>query len=238
MSNCFVIELAGISIGIRPLFSQTKVFCEKYITERVPEFWIEVCVEDIQFERRLAADPKIEDVYLESLAVYRKIAESMPSYGVLLVHGSALALDGNGYLFVANSGVGKSTHAALWRQVYGDRVTMINDDKPLLKVDGEGVRVYGSPWMGKHRLGSRTSAPLSGISFLHRAEENSFCRIDERKGFELLLSHCYRPRYCVQLAKTLKLIESVAGSVPLGDLYCNMNPSAAQTALDGMKGMQ
>ena len=31
---------------------------------------------------------------------------------------------------------------------------MINDDKPLLRIEEDRVTVCGSPWRGKHRLGS------------------------------------------------------------------------------------
>jgi serine kinase of HPr protein (carbohydrate metabolism regulator) len=54
----------------------------------------------------------------------------MVDYGVILFHGSALSLDGEGFIFTAKSGVGKSTHAGLYRELYGERVEMINDDKP------------------------------------------------------------------------------------------------------------
>ena len=41
-----------------------------------------------------------------------------------------------------DNGTGKSTHARLWRETFGDRVWMINDDKPLLRIESEGA---GSP---------------------------------------------------------------------------------------------
>jgi serine kinase of HPr protein (carbohydrate metabolism regulator) len=58
----------------------------------------------------------------------------MPYYDTFLFHGSAIAVDGVGYLFTAKSGTGKSTHARLWRELLGARAVMVNDDKPLLRV--------------------------------------------------------------------------------------------------------
>lgn len=52
---------------------------------------------------------------------YRKIAEKLVQYDVMLFHGSAVAVDGIGYLFTAKSGTGKSTHTRLWREYFGDR---------------------------------------------------------------------------------------------------------------------
>lgn len=51
-----------------------------------------------------------------------------------LFHGSCVAVDGEGYLFAAKSGVGKSTHARLWRELLGDRAVMFSDDEPLIRV--------------------------------------------------------------------------------------------------------
>ena len=67
----------------------------------------------------------------------------------MLLHSSAVVVDGYAYLFSADSGTGKSTHTGLWKQHFGDRAYIINDDKPAIrKVDGEWY-VFGTPWSGK-----------------------------------------------------------------------------------------
>ena len=101
------------------------------------------------------------DEYLESLALYENLTQLLLSRDVLQFHCSALAMDGRAYLFTAPSGTGKSTHARLWRQVFGPRVTMINDDKPLVRRQTDGSwRVYGTPYGGKHNLQTNTSQPI------------------------------------------------------------------------------
>ena len=70
---------------------------------------------DIAFERSRADHPGCSDAYLETLAIYRKIAEKMPAYDTFLFHGSAISVDGKAYIFTAKSSTGKSTHARLWR---------------------------------------------------------------------------------------------------------------------------
>jgi hypothetical protein len=50
---------------------------------------------------------------------------------------------------------------------------MVNDDKPLVRVAGDGGAVaYGTPWDGKHRLSSNVAVPLRAICVLERAGEN------------------------------------------------------------------
>ena len=47
-------------------------------------------------------------------------------YDTILFHGSVIAVDGEGYLFTAKSGTGKSTHARLWRETFGDRAVRVS----------------------------------------------------------------------------------------------------------------
>ena len=85
------------------------------------------------------------DSFLENNAIHALIAEKLVEYDILLFHGSALCMDRQAYIFTAPSGTGKSTHARLWREAFGDRVWMINDDKPLIQVQDGKAMVYGSP---------------------------------------------------------------------------------------------
>ena len=80
---------------------------------------------DIDFEReRSAAEDstagipvrKYSDGYLETLAIYRKIADQMLDYDTILFHGSCVSVDGDGYLFTAKSGTG--LRSLLDRYVY------------------------------------------------------------------------------------------------------------------------
>ena len=91
----------------------------------------------------------------------------------ILVAVVVFAMDGQAYLFSADSGVGKSTHSRLWQQVFGDqRVTIINDDKPALRLRDGVWYVYGTPWSGKYGLNHNLCYPLAGICFLERSKTN------------------------------------------------------------------
>ena len=174
------------------------------------------------------------DKYLEELAVYRKIAEVMPRYDTILFHGSAVAVDGIGYLFAARSGTGKSTHTALWRDLFGERAVMVNDDKPLLHI-AEEVTVYGTPYDGKHRLSSNIAVPLKAVCILTRASENTIEPIKKNDAYPMLLGQTYRPADPVSMQKTMLLIDKLADRVRLYRLGCNMDISAAETAYNGMR---
>ncbi|MBO5671105.1 MAG: hypothetical protein J6S41_06105, partial [Clostridia bacterium] len=105
-------------------------------------------------------------------------SDRLTCLGGMVLHGSSLAFDGNGIVFSAPSGTGKSTHAGLWRELYGDRVVMINDDKPAIRFDEAGQPlVYGTPWSGKTEMNTNLSVPLRAIVFLERGKQNAIRRL-------------------------------------------------------------
>lgn len=241
----FTIALAGRRISVSALFEGTRQFCQEYLAEGEADFSVTVTPADIAFERQKSEREDLvegipvrqfPDWYLETLAVYRKIAEKMLDYDTLLFHGSAISVDGEGYLFTAKSGTGKSTHSRLWRQTFGDRAVMVNDDKPLLRVVEDQVLVCGTPWDGKHRISTNICVPLKGICILSRAQENHIEPVEMPRALPMLLQQSYRPNDPAGLAKLLSLLDKVSKRTGLYSLGCNMEPEAAIVAYNGMKG--
>ena len=233
MTNIY--QIAEKNIEVTSIHRAVHRLCRDYRAEGEPDFRVEIGQADLDEERSRAAIDA-SDAYLEALAVYRKIAEKMPEYDTVLMHGSAVALDGEAYLFTAKSGTGKSTHARLWREVFGERAVMVNDDKPLVKIADSGVTVYGTPWNGKHRLGENIAAPLKAVCLLERDSKNHIERITKAEAYPALLRQIYRPADPVMLAKTLTLIDRLADKVGLFRLGCNMDREAAEISYNGMKG--
>lgn len=233
MTNTY--RFADINVEITAVHPFIHSFCRDYLACEPADFSIEITQSDIEFERSLAEHSTVSDSYLESLAVYRKIAEIMPNYSAFLMHGSAIAVDGQGYVFAAASGTGKSTHTRLWRELLGNRAVMINDDKPLIRVHSDGAAVmYGTPWDGKHRLSRNTAVPLKAICFLRRAEDNTIQEMPRKAAIPMMIERVYRPTNTEALSKTLTLIDKM--NVRFYCLDCNMDLSAAKLAYETMKG--
>jgi len=237
-------KIADKAVEVNSLYDEVHEYCADYLTDKPADYSVTTSQADIDYEREKSArEDEIEgiptrqfsDSYLEELAVYRKIAEEMISYDTILFHGSVVAVDGIGYLFTAKSGTGKSTHTRLWRAYFVDRAVMVNDDKPLLKITDSGVIAYGTPYNGKHRLGTNTSVPLKAICILTRATDNHIERITREQAYKMLLQQVYRPADMLKMAKTLALVDRLADSVKLYRLGCNMDISAAQVAYEGMQ---
>ena len=238
-------KIAEKIIEINSIYEEVHNYCRDYLCDGTPDFAITTTENDIEYERQKSAKNDIaegrpvqnwSDSYLEELAVYRKIAEKMPEYDTFLFHGSVVAVDGVGYLFTAKSGTGKSTHTRLWRELLGNHAVMVNDDKPLIKVSDDTVTVYGTPYNGKHRLGSNIAVHLKAICILCRAEKNNILKITKASAYTMLLQQSYRPDDVAALAKTLTLIDKMADNVALWRLGCNMDISAAELAYNTMKG--
>ena len=230
-------------VEVTSIHAEVHEYCTDYQTDENVDYSVTTTQADIDFEREKSArEDEIEgiptrhfsDSYLEELAVYRKIAEKMLDFDTVLFHGSVVAVDGVGYLFTAKSGTGKSTHTRLWREYFGDRAVMVNDDKPLLHI-ADTVTAYGTPYNGKHRLGTNTSVPLKAICILTRSVENHIEPISFEQAYNMLLQQVYRPADMLKMAKTLELVDRLADSVKLYHLGCNMDISAAKIAYEGMQ---
>ena len=240
---CFIVELAGIPIEIRCSYDENRVFLQDYLTEKAPLFTVDPSDADLEQIRRgfdqiaLAEGRKPvqhAEHYLENNAIHSLIAEGLTAYDVLLMHGSALCMDGEVYLFTAPSGTGKSTHARYWREVYGERVWMVNDDKPLLRFLEGQVLVCGTPWDGKHRLSRNASAPLKAVIALSRDETNWIRPLALADAFGVVFKQAYTSREPVVMRRILEMEKKLLCSVKFYEMGCNQSPESARVAYEGM----
>ncbi len=224
----FILRMADLSIRIENKFPYIEEMCKEYIIESGKiDFSVSVSKEEILRE---ATEDCNYPGYLESLAVYRKIAEEIIDYNGFLLHGVILETAGQGVGFCARSGTGKSTHANLWLRLLGDKCTVVNGDKPLIRIiDGKAV-AYGTPWCGKEGIQTNTSVILSGVCFLQRGLKNEIEEIPKNQVFPHLTTQIYVPQSGIQMVKTLDLIDTFVKSTDFYVLKCNMEIEAAEVA--------
>jgi len=239
----FLMKIAGYTASVTGLFDSTRDYCRKYLTEEKPDFAVTVTREDLVFEQEALRQEALEegikvrvfaDPFLERTAIQRKVAEYLFDRSVLMTHGSTVAVDGRAYLFTAKCGTGKSTHVRLWRQMFGDRAVMVNDDKPFLKITETGVWAWGSPWSGKHGLDTNITVPLQGICILERGKENRIEKIAPEEALPMLLHQSYCPLDPEKRVRFEVLVKQLAEKSQLWHMYCNMDPSAAEVSHNAM----
>ena len=231
----FNIKIADIVIGVENKYEYIREMCRDYITEEKAEFCVSATDEEIMSEDA-GEEQGLPPFYLETLAIYRKIADKMPEYNGFLMHGVLMSAEECGILLTAESGTGKSTHAALWMRLLGDVCEIINGDKPLIRIIDGVTYAYGTPWCGKEGIHKNKRVVLTDICFLERGKENSVCDVDKREIMQNLLPSIHIPQNDGVLA-VLDAIDAMARLVNFRRIQCNMDISAAETAYNEiMKG--
>lgn len=231
----FSVKLAEITINIETRCEYTKKLFDDYICENTEPFDIIIRYDDAELVRECANDPCYPEFYHESLLVYRKICTAIVEYGAMLVHSSAISLDGEAYLFTAPSGTGKSTHTRLWREHFGERAVMINDDKPIVRERDGRFFVYGTPYMGQHKLGSNICAPIKAVCIVARGGKNEIERLSAAECISMLLNQTLMPADETLMDMLLNTLESFLEKVPVYRLKCDISDEAVCVAYEGMK---
>lgn len=176
----------------------------------------------------------IEDaIYMESGAqFYKKLLE----FNGMMLHSSAVELDGKAYLFSGPCGTGKSTHTRLWQKVFGEKAKVFNDDKPALRRMENGWFAYGTPWCGKDGININMKVPLAGVCFLKQGTENSIRRLSNQEAIARVLSQTtYKFKDMERLDLKLKLVDQLVREIPIYELTNRPEPEAAMLSYETMR---
>ena len=223
----FTIKIADIVLEINAFNETTKRYCKNFLSEEKPHYVITMSEEDLKNEVSNSATGQVY-VNEEISALYRKIADLFVEEGIIVFHGSSFMVDGRGFIVTARSGVGKSTHVNLLKQLLGDELVYINDDKPLLRVKDD-VMIFSNPWNGKERRGNNISAPLKAIMFLSRSEKPSFKKIINKEDVYIkLMSQTYLPKEKSKREKALKLVDKLLKLTNFYEINVNTSEESAK----------
>ena len=144
-----------------------------------------------------------------------------------MLHSSAVELDGRAYLFSGPSGMGKSTHARLWAEILPN-ARIFNDDKPALRQKDGVWCTYGTPWSGKNGININICAPVAGICFLKRGENNEMRRLSKIEAASAIFSQTINAFPTPEiLDRLLRIIDGLLECVPIYELKCKAEPEAA-----------
>ncbi len=171
----------------------------------------------------------------EYLSTGSSFYRQLLNFDGMMLHSSAVVMDGYAYLFSAPCGTGKSTHTTMWRQAFGeDRVTMLNDDKPALRLENGRWFAYGTPWSGKTDQNTNIRAPLGGICVLTRGETNEIVPFGGAQAALAILEQTVRPAGMEARGKILELVDSLLTTVPVWKLKCTPTHDAARVSQKAM----
>lgn len=205
--------------------------CQKYACDS--DKTADITISEAQYRQENWPGLSGNDVcYMESGAQFHL---QLMRYNGIMLHASAVAVDGKAYLFSGPSGTGKSTHTRLWQQAFGDRAQVFNDDKPALRrMDGKWY-AYGTPWCGKDGINLNMRVPLAGICFLKQAKENSIARLTKKEAvyrvFSQTLHRFYRQE---NLDLMLTHVDKLVREVPVFELQNLPELAAARLSYETM----
>ena len=199
-----------------------------------PDITIEINDNDIEYERSVA-----EEEYSVGLlrygACYRKIGENIPLRDAFILHSATIDVEGAGIAFAAHSGTGKSTHMNLWQELLGDKMVVVNGDKPIIRFfedEPEQPYAYGTPWNGKESYGCNMRTPLKHICFIERSETNYVEKLDKKEAIDRIFNQVYMPKNPMAVMNTMQLIDRLLTNCNLWIIHCNMEPEAAKVAYE------
>ena len=186
-------------------------------------------VGDVQLYRPHVDPPSSEAVYpldypLDELLMIHVLSQGK---GVE-IHGCGL-LDGAGraYVFAGQSGAGKSTLARLWG-THAD-VTLLSDERVVLRTDRDRIAVYGTPWHGDALLASPRSGELAAVFFLNHGTTHAVVPTGGSLAAARLFACSFLPFHSAEAVdRTMAAVEQVIRDVPCYDLWFAPDPTVIE----------
>ena len=224
-------QIAGLTVHMDS-FGRTVTQAEPYLAADCGEADITI---RSNWENLKANQPHLSDEDCEYLSTGSSFYTQLLKFDGMMVHASAVVVDGRAYLFSGPCGTGKSTHTKIWRKLFGDeRAKILNDDKPALRLEDGQWFAYGTPWSGKTDQNLNIRVPLAGICFLKQGPENRIEPFGGSKAIFALLEQTARPRAMEFRSQLLMLLDQLFTKVPVWHMTCNMELEAAKVSYEAM----
>jgi len=138
--------------------------------------------------------------------------------------------DGRGLLFAGQSGAGKSTLSKLWRAEGG--VTVLSDERIILRAEEGGVWMYGTPWHGEGYIAEPGRARLGRVFLLRQGPQNALRAVPATEAVARLFACGFTPFHDARgLDFSLGLLGEVARLVRCEELTFVPDRSAVSAVL-------
>lgn len=142
-------------------------------------------------------------------------------------------------MFSGPSGIGKSTHANLWRQHIED-THVVNGDRCLIYQNEEGQYLASAwPVCGSSNICLTETYPLRAIVFMGQAPHNEVVNVRPMQLFKQLSSQITINWWNKQqVGRTLDELQQMLGQVKMCNYACNLTPEAPKTLYNYLKDQQ
>ncbi len=150
----------------------------------------------------------------------------------MLLHSSAVSINGKTVLFCGESGAGKSTQANLWKE--HQKAEILNGDRCVIKEENGVFFGGGSPWCGTSGIYSREHLPIAGIILLKKSAENHI-RALCAEAFPKLFSHLTLNMWDKEFVEsTSASLVHLLDKVPVFELSCRPDKEATELVYNAL----
>ena len=221
--------IAGLRVRM-DTYGRTALQAEPYLTETAGEADIVITSNPEELHKN---QPHLSLDDCEYLSTGGSFYRQLLAHDGMLLHASAVVMDGYAYMFSAPCGTGKSTHISLWMEAFGkDRVLMLNDDKPALRLENGQWFAYGTPWSGKTDQNLNLRVPVGGVCVLTRGQTDEIEPYGGVRAAFSLLEQTARPGNA--RGRLLELLDDLLTRVPVWKMRCTPTANAARVSQKAM----
>jgi hypothetical protein len=133
------------------------------------------------------------------------------------LHACGVADGDDGYLFVGQSGAGKTTTARLWLD--DSAAIVLSDDRVIVREDADGLWMHGTPWHGDEPLASPKRARVKQIFLLRQHDDYTLRSLSRAEAVARLFAACFPPFHDRSaLDFTLGFLDRIASRAPVREL--------------------
>lgn len=227
--------IADFIVEIEPKFEYLNNLCKPflYIGDRAADFSAIPSEANLNsLYKRMADGSALEQA--EELATASLFIREIISHGAMLVHSSVLVYDNKAYLFTADSGVGKSTHTRMWLDKFGEKVHILNDDKPVVKIKNGVPLCCGTPFDGGSGIADNETVPVGAIIFIERSDTNFVTVPDTKEIVQRLYKSTVKFVNKSDGMSLLSNLDNLIRHTKFYVLHCNTDDSAVDVAYNNI----
>lgn len=155
--------------------------------------------------------------------------------GMFAIHSASLLYQGKAWLFSGHSGMGKSTHTGLWKELLD--TPLLNGDLNLCGEKDGKIFVFGIPWCGTSEIFTERTYELGGIVLLEKAPEDQVVVLSAEEKALRVMQRMISPSWTAEwMLENLGFAEKLAEKNPVFHLRCTKEFSAVYKIKEQIDG--
>lgn len=228
----FKIKVADLLVDVVAKGELSARICQPYLVDSAFTD-ISIYATPAQIKKKMASMPiPLTEEQAECICLHENLALKLVYHDAFVLHASLVSYKGKGYAIVAPRGVGKTVHTNMWKAKFGDDVTIINGDKPILRRQNDGTYLaYGTPWCGKEEQGINAAVPLCGICLLSRGSRDLIRPVTVASYVDGIIRQVVFPTDTPSMIRGAHLLGDLIRAVPAIAAECTPTPNAAATVM-------